>query len=99
MEDFVSELRKHAKNAWRNPPGFLRDLSRRFRAKTRTAVRPKTAAEAAAESYKCPSCASRVPGEGALRDPDGRFVPCFCASSEYIARQRGRGVFTEENQQ
>jgi hypothetical protein len=32
MEDFVTEVRKHVANDWRNPAGFLRDLSKRFRA-------------------------------------------------------------------
>jgi hypothetical protein len=97
-EDFVSEVRKHAVNEWRNPAGFLRDLSKRFRSKTRSASGPATAAEAARKNYRCQVCGSTVPGEGA-RLVDGRSVPCACASPEYIARQRARGEFAEETPQ
>src|SRR5258708_40327403 len=94
MGDFVELVRKHAQNDWRNPPGFLRDLSKRFRAKTRAAAGPVTAAETARKNYRCDICSSVVPGEGA-RLIDGKFVPCSCASAEYIARERARGVFAE----
>ena len=40
MSDFIAEVKKHAKNEWRNPAGFLRDLSQRFHSKTRSASRP-----------------------------------------------------------
>jgi len=96
MSDFVMGVREHAKNEWRNPAGFLRDLSKRFVAKTRRASRPKTAAEADAENYQCKICASRTPGEGAVPGSDAKFQPCACASQEYITRQRARGVFAEE---
>ncbi|HXP86856.1 MAG TPA: hypothetical protein VN841_19160 [Bryobacteraceae bacterium] len=81
MQDFVLEVRKHAQNEWRNPPGFLRDLSRRFRAKTRAAGRPVTAAEAEERSYKCPTCFSTKRGEGAMLR-DGKWEPCTCASAD-----------------
>jgi hypothetical protein len=94
MSDFVAEVRKHAPNDWRNPAGFLRDLSKRFRAKTRPAADPVTAAEAAARAYQCSICRSRTPGEGALLQ-EGVSVPCECASQEYIARMRARGIFPQ----
>jgi hypothetical protein len=93
--DFVAEVRKHAANEWRNPAGFLRDLSKRFRAKTRAATGPVTAAEDDARKYQCPICHSRTPGVGAVLI-DGKSVPCSCASPEYITRQRERGVFAAE---
>ena len=97
MRDFVAEVRKHAQNPWRNPPGFLRNLSKSFLAKTRPAGAPITAAQAAERNYRCPICGSRNPGEGA-RLVDGKFVPCSCATEEYISRERERprGVFAEE---
>jgi hypothetical protein len=99
LDDFVLEVRKHAKNDWRNPAGFLRDLSKRFRAKTRSACAPVTAAEAEEKNYRCPHCSSRVRGEGVILDGNGKLAPCSCASPEYIARERERGVFAEENPQ
>jgi hypothetical protein len=93
--DFVIEVRKHTQNAWRNPPGFLRDLSKRFRTKTRQASAPLTVAEVIAKNYQCSVCHSKTPGEGAVLVA-GKSVPCECASSEYIARQRERGLFEPE---
>jgi hypothetical protein len=95
MSDFVAEVKKHARNEWRIPAGFLRDLSRHFRSKTQTAGSPVTAAEAAEKKYQCPQCRSRVRGEGAVLDVHGKAVPCVCATEEYIARQRARGIFSE----
>ena len=47
MGEFVAAVKKsHIQNKWRNPAGFLRDFSNRFRSKTRVAARPVTAAEA-----------------------------------------------------
>ena len=99
MSDFVVEVKKHVQNQWRNPSGFLRDLSKRYRAKTRVAGAPVTAAEAAERTYQCPLCASRVRGEGAVLGDDRKAAPCTCASPEWIARQRARGVFAEETAQ
>ena len=65
--DFVVEVRKHTPNDWRNPPGFLRDLSKRFRTKTRRASTPLTVAEVVAKNYQCSVCHSKTPGEGAGR--------------------------------
>ncbi|HEV2200004.1 MAG TPA: hypothetical protein VGR73_09285 [Bryobacteraceae bacterium] len=96
LGDFVAAVRKQARNKWRNPAGFLRDQSRNFRAKTRVAARPVTAAEAAARDYQCLKCFSRTPGEGAVLDGDGKPVPCTCASPEWVARQRARGIFGPE---
>ncbi len=99
MGEFVSGVRKHVQNEWRNPAGFLRDLARRFRAKTRPAGDPVTAAEADEKNYRCQICGSRVRGEGAVPGPNGTAIPCQCASPEYIARQRARGVFAGEQSQ
>jgi hypothetical protein len=93
--DFVAEVRKHSANDWRNPPGFLRSLSKRFRAKTRPASDPVTAAEAEEINYRCPLCDSRIRGHGA-RLVDGKAVPCSCASAEWIAQQRAKRIFSEE---
>ena len=93
--DFVAEVRKHSANDWLNPPGFLRSLSKRFRAKTMPASHPVTAAEAEEINYQCPKCKSRIRGEGATL-VDGKFAPCSCASAEWIAHQRAKGVFHEE---
>ena len=98
LGDFVVEVRKHTQNAWRNPPGFLRDLSKRFRAKTRLASAPLTVAEVIAKNYQCSVCHSKTPGEGAVLI-DGKSVPCECASPEWIERQRARGIFDPENTQ
>jgi len=95
MGRFVSVLRAHLAGNWKNPPGFLRDLSRKFRAKSQHATDPVTAAEAAERDYRCSFCGSRTRGEGAILE-SGKTVPCRCASQEYIARQRARGVFVEE---
>ncbi|HEV8412871.1 MAG TPA: hypothetical protein VGQ49_04700 [Bryobacteraceae bacterium] len=96
MGEFVAALKEsHIQNEWRNPAGFLRDFSKRFRSKTRVAARPVTAAEAEARDYKCPLCHSKIQGEGIVLI-DGKWVPCKCASPEYIARQRERGVFAPE---
>jgi hypothetical protein len=92
---FVVEARKHTQNAWRNPPGFLRDLSKRFRTKTCRASAPLTVAEVIAKNYQCPECHSKTPGEGAVL-VDGKSVPCTCASPEWIERQRARGIFNPE---
>ena len=95
MSEFVVEVRKHVGNQWRNPPGFLRDLSKRIRGKNQAAGSPVTEAEAAARNYRCGICGSRTPGGGA-RLVDGKAIPCSCASPEWVAHQRTRGVFTEE---
>jgi hypothetical protein len=95
LVDFIVEVRKHTQNAWRNTPGFLRDLSKRFRTKTRQASAPLTVAEVSAKNYQCPVCHSKTPGEGAVLTA-GKSVPCECASPEYIGRQRERGLFQPE---
>ena len=57
------------KNPWRNPAGFLRDLAKRFRAKTRPASAPLTAAEVEEKNYRCELCGSRVRGVFAKETP------------------------------
>jgi hypothetical protein len=97
MGEFVSALKEsHIQSQWRNPAGFLRDFSKRFRSKTRVAARPVTAAEEEARNYQCPLCHSKTRGEGAVLT-EGKWVPCACASPEWIARQRARGVFPPED--
>jgi hypothetical protein len=99
MGDFVSGLkRQHLAGNWKNPPGFLRSLSKNFRAKNQPASEALTAAEAEEKNYQCQICSSRVRGEGALAR-DNKMVPCSCADPEWIARQRARGVFAEETAQ
>lgn len=98
LGDFVVEVRKHTENRWKNPPGFLRDLSKRFHAKTRAAARPVTAAEAALRDYQCPRCFSKKPGEGS-RLVNGKPVPCECASPERIEYLRARGIVKPEDAQ
>ncbi len=83
LGDFVVEVRKHSENRWKNPPGFFRDLSKRFHTKTRAATRPVTAVEAALRDYQCPKCFSKKPGEG-LRLVGDKAIPCECASPEHI---------------
>jgi hypothetical protein len=95
LGDFVVAVRKHSQNKWRNPPGFLRDFSGRFSAKTRQSSAPLTAAEVIAKNYQCSVCHSKTPGEGAVLIDD-KWIPCTCANPEYIARQRERGVFEPE---
>ena len=94
-EVFVAEFRGHAWDRVKNPVGFLKHFSKKFRAKTQPANAPVTAAEAAARDYQCPACFSKKPGEGSRLEA-GRAVPCECASPEYIARQRERGLFEPE---
>ena len=96
MAEFVTEAKVHIQNKLHNPAGFLRDLSKRFRAKTQPSGDPVTAAEAAVRDYRCEVCGSRTPGEGVVLGDDRKMAPCKCASPEYIARQRSRGLFTEE---
>jgi hypothetical protein len=98
MSDFVAEVKKHTQNEWRNPPGFLRNLSQRYRAKTCVAGSPITAAELVAQKYRCGVCGSRTPGEGALLI-EGKPAACTCANPEWIARQQARGVFSGETTQ
>jgi hypothetical protein len=95
--DFVSGLKQqHLAGNWKNPAGFLRSLSKNFRAKNQPASDAVTKAEAEEKNYRCPICSSRVRGVGALPGPNGTAVPCQCASQEYTARQRARGIFTED---
>jgi hypothetical protein len=94
---FVADIRGHAWDRITSPIGFLKNRAKKFRALTRATSRPVTAAEAAIKNYRCPLCSSTVPGEGARRI-DGKTVPCSCASPEYVARQRARGVFAEDSE-
>jgi hypothetical protein len=96
MSDFVAVVRTHLGGNWDNPPGLLRYLSKNFRTQTLPASRPVTAAEAEEKNYRCPFCGSHVRGEGAILNANNKPAPCRCASPEYIARQRERGVFPAE---
>jgi hypothetical protein len=89
---YLAGVKKHSANDWRNPPGFLRSLSKRFRAKTRPASDPITAADADEVNYRCALCGSTVRGEG-LRLDGKKIVPCECASAEYIAERTVRNTF------
>lgn len=91
-EHFASEARTHSWGRIKNPIGFLKSLAKRFKLLTRPATAPVTAAEAVDQNYQCPTCNSRVKGEGAILI-DGKFQPCPCASQDYIDRQRARGLF------
>lgn len=86
---FISELRTH-NGKFTNFPGFLLKLSR---GKARAASAPRTVAEAAAAAYRCATCKSKVPGHGCLL-VDGKFVPCECASPEYVAEMTANGTFS-----
>ena len=94
-EVFVAEVRGHAWDRVKNPVGFLKHFAQKFRAKTQPASAPVTAAEAAARDYKCPKCFTKKRGEGAVLVAC-KWVPCECASPEYIAHQRERGLFEPE---
>jgi len=64
MGGFVAALKEsHVQNDWRNPAGFLRDFSKRFRSKTHFAGRPIMAIEEEARNYQCALCHSKTPGE------------------------------------
>jgi hypothetical protein len=90
---FVGDIRKHATNKWHNPVGFVKNFVKTFRARMASAATPKTKGEVERATYKCPICYSRKRGEGA-RFIDGKFVPCECASDQYIEEQIRRGIFT-----
>jgi hypothetical protein len=95
-EAFVADARGHSWDRINNPVGFLKNRAKNFRGLTGASSRPVTAVEAAAQAYRCQSCGSRVPGQGAQL-VGGREVPCVCASPEYIERQRARGIFAAED--
>jgi hypothetical protein len=92
VERFVEEVRRHKVSNWKNPSGFLRNLSKTFRMKTASAGPAVTAAKAAVRDYQCPHCGSRTQGQGAVLI-DGKPVPCRCASPEYVQKLIERGVF------
>jgi hypothetical protein len=92
METFVTEVRLHD-GKFTNFLGFIRDLSKTFGRKTAASPPPVTASEASARDYKCSECFSLVPGQGANPIGGGKFVPCVCASPEWVEAQRARGVF------
>lgn len=95
-ETFVADIRGHSWERIRNPIGFLKNRAKHFHALNRTCCGPVTASEAADRDYRCNECGSTVRGEGVLIGADREWVPCKCASPEYVARQRARGVFRKE---
>jgi hypothetical protein len=97
-EAFVAEVRGHAWDSVKNPVGFLKHLSKKFRAKTQLSGAPVTAAEAALRDYQCPRCFSKKPGEGS-RLVNGKPISCECASPEHIEYLRGRGIIAPEDAQ
>ncbi len=97
-EAFAAEVRRHAWDRLKNPVGFLKDLSKKFRTKTQPASAPVTTAEAVARDYRCPKCFSKTPGEGS-RMENGKPVPCECASPEHIEYLRARGIVAPEEAQ
>jgi GntR family transcriptional regulator len=92
-EIFVADLRRHSWDRITNPIGFLKDRAKKSRTLSTRSSAPVTAAEAAERAYKCQSCGSAIRGIGAVAGSDGKPVPCECASPDWIARQRARGVF------
>jgi hypothetical protein len=96
MATYVEEVRRHVGNGWNNPAGFLRSKSKSFRSTTAVASAPLSKAEREERDYKCPICGSAERGAGLLPPRDGKILPCECASAEYIARQRERGVIAPE---
>jgi len=96
MGEFVSVVRTHLAGQWENPAGFLRYLSKNFRAKAQPASEPITMSEAEQKNYRCLLCHSIIRGEGAVPGLEGKLVPCVCASPDWIERQRARGVFAAE---
>ena len=95
-EVFVADVRRHSWDKIKNPVGFLKNRAKKFRALTQVSRAPVTAAQAAEKDYRCPVCASTVRGEGAVIGADGKWWACRCASPEWVARQRARGVLAEE---
>lgn len=93
--EYLVEVRKHIGNDWRNPAGFLRSLSQRFRSKTRPASEPITAAQEQEKNYKCQLCFSAVRGEG-VRLVGGKIEVCECATPEYAAQYHARASLKEQ---
>jgi len=96
--EYLAEIRKRAGNEWRNPAGFLRSMSKRFRSKARPASDPITAAEEQEKNYKCPICFSAVPGEG-VRLVGGKIEVCECATPAYAAQFQARALLKEKTLQ
>ncbi|MEQ1949105.1 MAG: helix-turn-helix domain-containing protein [Bryobacteraceae bacterium] len=92
-EEYVLEVRKHLGNLWKNPIGMLKSLAKGFRRKVKLADPPITKSELEDRNYQCPKCSSRKRGEG-VHLVAGEFVPCECASDEFIERQRAKGLIS-----
>jgi hypothetical protein len=93
--EYLVEVRKHIGNDWRNPAGFLRSLSKRFRSKTRPASDPITATQEQENNYRCPLCFSAVRGEG-VRLVGDKIEICECATAEYAAQYHARASLKEK---
>jgi hypothetical protein len=82
---FVADVREnHVSSDWKNPPGLLTDLAKKFSA--REAPAPITREEQEEDSYQCATCASRTRGHGLVMKPDGAVEFCECANEEYRAK-------------
>jgi hypothetical protein len=95
-EAFVGDVRGHARGRITSPEGFLKNRAKKFRGLTQVSRPPVTAAEAADKGYRRQFCASPERGKGVLL-VGGKEVPCSCASEEYVAHLRTRGIFPAES--
>jgi hypothetical protein len=91
MADFVSKIRKHTGNKWRNPAGFLRDKANKFKAETTPAApSAKRLDVVVPRENKCELCGCQRGAGLVLKDR--KPVACACATPEYVARMVASGV-------
>lgn len=90
-EEYIAEVRKHSGNLWKNPIGMLKSLAKGFRRKLKPAGPPITKAQFEDLNYRCLQCTSTIRGEGAHLVAGG-FVPCECASEEFIEKLKAKGL-------
>lgn len=91
LAGFVVAVRMHQKNKWKNPIGMLKSLVRKHCADAVPLAAPETKAAMEDRTYRCPDCASTKRGEGVLMTKAG-VTPCECASPEYVAKLKTRGI-------